>query len=248
MIQVTRGELSPASHVRYTGQLSRSARENDAISSQDVGAGTAGAGRLGGGSGRFTGLGPAARREAGDNTHGRRQTPDGHPGHRRHRPRQHGGRPDGGERRAGQGTEKIPFITHSAGKDVRVIPADAVGLLNRGKLDSRLFDISTLVAFGYDDTRATLPLIVQHGGAAPAGLAGARTTRALTGASAVAENRSDAVSFWNSITSATKGTERQLRSGFDKIWLDGLRRPTLDVSVPLTGAPEAWQAGWTGAG
>ncbi|MFG2053289.1 S8 family serine peptidase [Micromonospora sp. NPDC048930] len=148
----------------------------------------------------------------------------------------------------GKGREKIPFITHSAGEDVRVIPADAVGLLNRGKLDERLFDISTLVGFGYDDTRATLPLIVQHSGAAPAGLAGARTTRQLSGASAVAENRADAVSFWNTITSAASGTERRLRAGLDKIWLDGLRHPTLDVSVPLTGAPQAWQAGWTGTG
>ncbi|MGR6316619.1 S8 family serine peptidase [Micromonospora soli] len=148
----------------------------------------------------------------------------------------------------GKGRERIPFITHSAGKDVRVIPADAVGLLNRGKLDERLFDISMQVGFGYDDTRATLPLIVQHSGAAPARLAGARTTRELSGLSAVAENRADAVSFWNSLTSATSGTERQLRAGFDKIWLDGLRHPTLDVSVPLTGAPQAWQAGWTGTG
>ncbi|WP_346535378.1 S8 family serine peptidase [Micromonospora sp. DPT] len=148
----------------------------------------------------------------------------------------------------GKGRERIPFLTHSAGKDVRVIPADAVGLLNRGKLDARLFDISKLVEFGYDDTRATLPLIVEHGSGAAAGLAGARTTRQLSGASAVAENRADAVSFWNTVTSAGSGTERQLRAGFDKIWLDGLRQPTLDVSVPLTGAPKAWQAGWTGAG
>jgi subtilisin family serine protease len=148
----------------------------------------------------------------------------------------------------GKGRERIPFIKDSAGKDVRVIPADAVGLLNRGKLDDRLFDISTLVDFGYDDTRATLPLIVQHGSAAPAALAGARTTRELSGASAVAESRTDAVSFWNTITSAAGGSERQLRPGFDKIWLDGLRHPTLDVSVPMTGAPQAWQAGWTGTG
>ncbi|MGS2613896.1 S8 family serine peptidase [Micromonospora sp. LZ34] len=149
----------------------------------------------------------------------------------------------------GKGREKIPFITHSAGKDVRVIPADAVGLLNRGKLDARLFDISKLVDFGYDDdTRATLPLIVQHRSGAPAGLTGARITRKLSGASAVAESRADAVSFWNNVTSAGSGTERQLRAGLDKVWLDGLRQPTLDVSVPLTGAPQAWQAGWTGAG
>ncbi|WP_155372867.1 S8 family peptidase [Catellatospora vulcania] len=146
----------------------------------------------------------------------------------------------------GKGRERIPFLTHSSGEHVRVIPADAVGLLNRGKLDERLFDISTLIGFGYDDARPTLPLIVQHAGTVP-GLTGARTTRELSGASAVAENRTDAVTFWNAITAAS-GTERRLRAGFDKIWLDGLRRPTLDVSVPLTGAPQAWQAGFTGTG
>ncbi|MFR9777219.1 S8 family serine peptidase [Micromonospora sp. MS34] len=148
----------------------------------------------------------------------------------------------------GKGRERIPFITDSAGEDVRVIPADAVGLLNQGKLDERLFDISMLIDFGYDDTRATLPLIVQHSGAAPAGLAGARTTRELSGMRAVAESRAEAVSFWNNLTSAGNGTERQLQAGFDKVWLDGLRHPTLDVSVPMTGAPQAWQAGWTGTG
>ncbi|MEH1164374.1 S8 family serine peptidase [Micromonospora sp. CPCC 205539] len=148
----------------------------------------------------------------------------------------------------GKGREKIPFITHSAGKDVTVIPSDAVGLLNRGKLDERLFDVSTLVDFGYDDARTTLPLIVQHGGAAPARLSGAQTTRELSGVSAVAENRKDAVLFWNTVTSTANDGARQLRAGFDKIWLDGLRHPTLDVSVPLTGAPQAWQAGFTGTG
>ncbi|MFC0505390.1 S8 family peptidase [Micromonospora costi] len=148
----------------------------------------------------------------------------------------------------GKGREGIPFITHSAGEDVRVIPADAVGLLNRGKLDSRLFDISTLVDFGYDDGRATLPLIVDHGATAPTGLTGARTTRDLSGLSAVEESRADAVSFWNTVTSTGSGSERRLRPGFDKIWLDGLRQPTLDVSVPMTGAPQAWQAGFDGTG
>ncbi|GAA2395184.1 serine protease [Catellatospora methionotrophica] len=146
----------------------------------------------------------------------------------------------------GKGRERIAFLTHSAGDDVRVIPADAVGLLNRGKLDERLFDISTLVGFGYDDSRTTLPLLIEHDGTT-GGLTGARTIRELPGLSAVAQNRTDAVAFWNSLTAAT-GSERRLRTGYDKIWLDGLRKPTLDVSVPLTGAPQAWQAGFTGTG
>jgi subtilisin family serine protease len=33
-----------------------------------------------------------------------------------------------------------------------------------------------------------------------------------------------------------------------KIWLDGMSRPALDVSVPRIGAPAAWQAGYDGTG
>ncbi|MET9630573.1 S8 family serine peptidase [Lentzea sp. NPDC006480] len=39
-----------------------------------------------------------------------------------------------------------------------------------------------------------------------------------------------------------------LRTTTDKIWLNGLRKPTLDHSVPQIGAPAAWQAGFTGKG
>ena len=143
----------------------------------------------------------------------------------------------------GKGRERIPFLTSSAGTSMRVIPADAVPLLNAGKLDERLFDIETLLSFGYDDSRAALPLIVRYTDAAAGrSLAGSRDLPAAD-AVAVAESRPDAVSFWKSLTATGR-----LRAGFEKIWLDGLRHPTLDVSVPMTGAPQAWQAGWTGAG
>ncbi|MFF5075635.1 S8 family serine peptidase [Actinoplanes sp. NPDC000266] len=139
------------------------------------------------------------------------------------------------------GREKIPFLSAGAGDDVRVIPADAAPLLAQGRLDPRLFDVSTLVKFGYDDSRRTLPLLIE-GTATPAG--GTRT-RSLpgTGVTAYAQDRSAPAALWRSLTDA--GT---LRSGISKVWLDGLRRPALDVSVPMIGAPAAWQAGLTGAG
>ncbi|SNY55622.1 S8 family peptidase [Paractinoplanes atraurantiacus] len=139
------------------------------------------------------------------------------------------------------GREKIPFLTSSAGKDVEVVPADAAGLLAAGRLDPRLFDVSTLLGFGYDDTRRTLPLIVR-GTVTPAG---ARATQQLPDVGLVAyeQDRSRPAELWKSLTSAGK-----LRSGVTKVWLDGRRKPTLDVSVPLIGAPAAWQAGLTGAG
>ncbi|WP_127507040.1 S8 family serine peptidase [Actinoplanes solisilvae] len=139
------------------------------------------------------------------------------------------------------GREKIPFITSSAGKNVRVIPADAARLLAEGRLDQRLFDVSTLLSFGYGDTRRTLPLLIQ-GSAVPDG---GQRTKALPGigVSAYEQDRNAPATLWKSLTNAGN-----LRSGISKVWLDGLRKPTLDVSVPLIGAPAAWQAGLTGAG
>jgi subtilisin family serine protease len=137
------------------------------------------------------------------------------------------------------GREKVPFVTSSAGGNVRVIPADAAGLLASDRLDPRLFDVSTLLSFGYDDTRRTLPLLIQ-GTAQPTG---ARLTRRLDGVVAYEQDRGKPADLWKSLTNAG-----QLRSGVTKVWLDGLRKPTLDVSVPLIGAPAAWQAGLTGTG
>ena len=139
----------------------------------------------------------------------------------------------------GEGRENVPFVTATAGEEVRVIPADAAGLLASGRLDERLFDVSTLLSFGYDDTRPTLPLLVQG----RADLEGARSTRRLDGLTAYEQIRDDPAELWKSLTDAG-----DLRSGVTKVWLDGLRKPTLDVSVPLIGATAAWESGLTGTG
>ncbi len=62
--------------------------------------------------------------------------------------------------------------TQTVGKDLYVYPAEALPYLAAGVLDQRLFDVSRLIADGYDDAHAAgLPLIVQYGGdgAAPNG-------------------------------------------------------------------------------
>src|SRR6266540_2067230 len=155
----------------------------------------------------------------------------------------------------GAGRERMTFITRTIRGHLNVIPTDAVPLLHAGRLDSRLFDVTTLLAFGYDDRRGNLPLIVSYAGAARASArasvstAGARVVRELpsVGALAVQERRSDAGALWKGLTGNRTGT-RTLQAGASKIWLDGVRQPTLDVSVPLIGAPAAWQAGFTGEG
>ncbi|WP_433360739.1 S8 family serine peptidase [Actinoplanes sp. CA-142083] len=141
----------------------------------------------------------------------------------------------------GPGRENVAFLTSSAGDDVRVVPADAAGLLAGGRLDERLFDVSALLRFGYDDRRRTLPLLIE-GAATPAG---ARKTKDLpeVGVTAYEQDRGRPADLWKSLL----GQNARQRAG-TKVWLDGLRKPTLDVSVPLIGAPAAWQAGLTGAG
>jgi subtilisin family serine protease len=157
--------------------------------------------------------------------------------------------------RPGPGRAGIRFLTRNVHGHLQVLPSDALPLVNAGRLDPRLFDVTTLLASGYDDRRADLPLIVTYQAGTPnragalratPGAAGARDLPAVGGV-AVKERRHDAGAFWKSIV-GTQAKAQTLTGRISKVWLDGLRKPTLDVSVPLIGAPQAWQAGFTGAG
>ena len=135
----------------------------------------------------------------------------------------------------GPGRDGVTFAVMTAKGGLRVVPSDAAPLLAAGRVDERLFDVTGLVAAGYD--RADhLPLITTGSAAAVAGLSKDRDLPSVHGA-AVRQPRDKAAQSW-----------RALRSSTGKIWLDGTFRPTLDVSVPQIGAPEAWQAGYTGTG
>ncbi|MEJ3747330.1 S8 family serine peptidase [Actinomycetes bacterium KLBMP 9797] len=141
----------------------------------------------------------------------------------------------------GPGRDAMTFLSRRAGGRLTVTPGDAVGPLGAGQLDPRLFDVTTLLAFGYDDRRADLPLIVTAGAAAvPA--AGAAVDRRLPrlGAVAMRQDRKKPGEFWRTLRSQSTPVSR--------VWLDGMRQPALDVSVPQVGAPAAWDAGYTGAG
>jgi subtilisin family serine protease len=71
---------------------------------------------------------------------------------------------------------------------------------------------------------------------------------------AVAQPKASTADLWAQLTAATGAEARDaddpatLAAGVQALWLDGLRQPSLDVSVPQIGAPEAWAAGFTGAG
>ncbi len=148
--------------------------------------------------------------------------------------------------RPAKGREGMAFSTFSVRGHDYVIPADARKLVGTGKLDRRLFDITSLLAFGYDDAhRTSVPLIVTHDAGRPAPRL-AQATRDLpsVGGTAIAADKSGTA--WDALTDGT--TMRTTAAGVEKVWLDGKRKSTLDHSVPQIGAPAAWDAGFTGAG
>ena len=169
------------------------------------------------------------------------------------------------ERAAGR--EHARFVTERVHGDLLVLPLEALTLIADGTVDRRLFDVSLLLRSGYDDARrANLPVIVSYGraagtarAAAPTTLPGVTVARDLPAVGGVAGivPKDHATGTWQALTAAapaatttTPGpsTRATTPSGVTRIWLDGLRRPALDRSVPQIGGPAAWQAGYTGKG
>ncbi|MGV9361814.1 S8 family serine peptidase [Amycolatopsis sp. NPDC003731] len=130
-----------------------------------------------------------------------------------------------------------------------VVPHDVAALVASGQLDPRLFDISSLVEAGYhDEARRDLPLVVTHpGGGQRAGLAAVAGGRELPSISATAiRPAKDALaSVWAALDA---GGGTTLSPGVRRVALDGPVRVDLEHSVPQIGAPQAWQAGYTGRG
>jgi subtilisin family serine protease len=159
----------------------------------------------------------------------------------------------------GPGRDRIRFAAYRTGGHLHVVPSDAIALLKSGRLDSRLFDVTALASFGYDERKTELPLIVASPSAkgvakggpkvtapADAGLRIVRDLKAVNGSAAKASKKSLGT-LWKGLTGGDKRAAAA-PLGTAKVWLDGVRKPTLDESVPLIGAPTAWQAGYTGAG
>ncbi|MFK4083528.1 S8 family peptidase [Kribbella sp. NPDC020789] len=139
-----------------------------------------------------------------------------------------------------------------------VVPDDAGPLLAAGVLDRTLFDVSYLVENGYGDSTADrLPLITQMASSVPAArvrsqadaVPGTTATAQLDSlhATAVDVPKSQTAAFWSSLT-AGKVAARSFQRGVAKVWLDRKVRASLDQSVPMIGAPQAWAAGYTGKG
>lgn len=125
----------------------------------------------------------------------------------------------------GAGRAQLQFAVTQVDESLLVVPSDAWAAVNAGRLDRRLFDVALLLRDGFGDGRADLPLIMR----------GAQPGAALSGLdlAAVRQPKASTAEFWAAN-----------RDG--RIWLDGLRKPALDQSVPQIGAPSAWRIGLDG--
>ncbi|WP_238697042.1 S8 family serine peptidase [Streptomyces sp. E5N298] len=161
------------------------------------------------------------------------------------------------------------------GRDTYVYPDAAMPYIAAGRLDRQLFNITRLIAQGYDDARASaLPLIVTRSSEGASRkeqrsgrpLPGAKTTLNLPSVrgEAVEARRSKVSVFWSALTGsggqdALKPTARtdadsgdaarpSFSAGVDKVWLDGKAQAHLADTTAQISAPRAWNAGATGAG
>ncbi|WP_253860259.1 MULTISPECIES: S8 family serine peptidase [Actinoalloteichus] len=156
--------------------------------------------------------------------------------------------------RPAPGREHVQFLHRTVGGRTTIVPSDAERLVRTGVLDQRLFDVHGLLEQGFGDA-GPLPLIVayQRGNDPGAGVSvfsgEASTGRVLTSVNAVAvhpgEDSADVV--WAELTN--DATEpRAFSGGVDRVWLNGRARVLDEESNAQVGAPEVWEAGYTGAG
>lgn len=135
-----------------------------------------------------------------------------------------------------------------------VVPAQAMPLLAADQLDPRLFDVTELVAMGYDDARAgSVPLIAAapenaRSARPPAAPEGATTVHTLKSidATAMRAAKDDARAFWKDV--APGQAPRTLSSGIGKLWLDGKVKASLAEETAQIKATDAWQKGYDGKG
>ncbi|MFF4652231.1 S8 family serine peptidase [Streptomyces sp. NPDC001380] len=174
-----------------------------------------------------------------------------------------GGRGGTVDVRSGDGSPAEARVMESGGH-LYVYPDAALPYVAAGTLDRRLFDITALIADGYDDAhRDRLPLIVSYtdgaaqlrSGASPQGSTRVRTLDSVQGA-ALTEDRRHAAGFWSAVTAAPAGAARAgtrsgapgFSSGIARIWLDGLVKADLADTTARIGAPDVWAGGDTGQG
>lgn len=156
-----------------------------------------------------------------------------------------------------KGRERIPAQTRTVNGHTLVIPIDARPLVESGKLDRRLFDVTELSKPAYRKAHKNgLRVIVAYQGAATEARASVRSvgdtrvrrTLKSLNAEAITASSDDGSHLWNVLTGTSTRGLRTPTTGISRIWLDGLRTATLDKSVSQIGAPAVWAAGYDGKG
>ncbi|MET7312575.1 S8 family serine peptidase [Streptomyces sp. NPDC005571] len=173
----------------------------------------------------------------------------------------------------GPGREHIPFRTlEGDDKALTVMPFDAQGLVSAGTLDRRLFDVTALIADGYDEAHTTaLPLIVSS--QPVPSRAGARVTAQASKAATAKADRlvalkaaatpfrnlesiharslriadDDLGTFWKTLNPG-RSSDAARAAVTPRISLDGKVKALLDRSTAQINAPTAWKAGYEGKG
>jgi subtilisin family serine protease len=151
----------------------------------------------------------------------------------------------------GPGRDHVTFVQQDGGDKIVVMPSDAGPLVTAGVLDERLFDVSYLIKQGYDDaSRDSVPLLVTG---QPDQVSTTVTRHLpLTAMSALEWRKPAATTLWSKLSTrggrAGPSTATTLSGGVDRIWLDAKIEVTLDQSVPMIGAPQAWAQGYDGTG
>ncbi|MEO3753499.1 S8 family serine peptidase [Streptomyces sp. B6B3] len=160
-----------------------------------------------------------------------------------------------------EGRESVPVQVFEDDGATFVVPSDARPLIADGTLDRRLFDVTELSREQYDAAHE-LPIIVTYDDQTRAG-----DTRADLFADTAADERPEvtadlsaingealtvagdaASATWAALTSTGGDQPLAAAPGISGIALDAVVQATLDESVPQIGAPEAWDAGYDGAG
>lgn len=177
----------------------------------------------------------------------------------------------------GPGREHMAFFQQREGDHLYVIPRDVAQHVP-SRLDRALFDVTGLVEAGYDDaSRDSLPVIVQTAAAAEATAAAANGStddsiraaapakpnwaasgitpdRNLESVGAVADvlPKGRAAKLLDALAPPEvpdgASTKRAAPGSIGHVWLDQPVRASDADSMPQIGAPEAWEAGFTGEG
>jgi subtilisin family serine protease len=127
-----------------------------------------------------------------------------------------------GELAGVQGRPGMRFAQYVQDGQQYVVPADAVDAVGQDRVDKRFFNVTALHSFGYTDDKIDRIPVLDNGFRA-----------------AAAVPKKEAEQRWKGRANAR---------GAGKLWLNGKAKISLDQSVPMVGAPAAWQSGFDGTG